>query len=398
MIPALGLVVALTVAQAPAPQASTPQASTPQASTPTAPLAGRVTVEGTNAPLADARVVLMPMFGRGTPPPRPMIPMVPPPQAITDQDGRFAFPRLRPGEYRIDVQRTGYAPLEGDVGRGRTIQVAEGQAAEIELQLQKGAVISGRILSPSGEPQTDVRVMALRRIQGPQTQARLMPAPMQGMQQTNDLGEFRLAGLPPGEYFVSASPQMQSPFGGPGVTPPAPASPGKTRTTITTTYYPGTTDAAAAQPIAVARGAEVGNISFMLQSLPAFRVSGVVVDEEGKPIAGAFVNLMNDPRSGPMFMGPNGSARTSDDGRFTIASVVAGSYHATASVPIIMNGGPGGVATWSSGAVVSGGRGVVTGGAIVGAGGGGAGMNPLTEVVVADADVTGVRIVARKPQ
>jgi len=202
-----------------------------------------------------------------------MLAMGPPPQAITDQDGRFAFPHLRPGEYRIDVQRTGYAPLEGDGGRGRTIQVADGQSAEVQLQLQKGAVISGRILAPSGEPQTDVRVMALRRVQGPQTQTRLMPAPMQGMQQTNDLGEFRLAGLPPGEYFVSASPQMQSPFGGPGVAPPAPTAPGKTGTTITTTYYPGTTDAAAAQPIAVARGAEVGNISFMLQSLPAFRNS-----------------------------------------------------------------------------------------------------------------------------
>jgi hypothetical protein len=401
MTPVLGLVVAVTLAQTP----QTSQGSPPQPAAPTARLAGRVTVEGTNAPLSDARVVLMPMFARGTPPPRPMLAMGPPPQAITDQDGRFAFPHLRPGEYRIDVQRTGYAPLEGDGGRGRTIQVADGQSAEVQLQLQKGAVISGRILAPSGEPQTDVRVMALRRVQGPQTQTRLMPAPMQGMQQTNDLGEFRLAGLPPGEYFVSASPQMQSPFGGPGVAPPAPTAPGKTGTTITTTYYPGTTDAAAAQPIAVARGAEVGNISFMLQSLPAFRVSGVVVDEDGKPVGGAFVNLMNDPRSGPMFMGPGGSARTSDDGRFTIASVVAGSYHATASVPIIMNGGAGGVATWSSsvgsasgGPIASGGRGVVTGGAMVGAGGGGAGMNPPTEVVVADADVTGVRIVARKPQ
>jgi len=400
----LGLVVAVTLAQTPQPT-QTPQTPPPQPAAPTAHLAGRVTVEGTNAPLADARVFVMPMFARGTPPPRPMMPMGPPPEAITDQDGRFAFPRLRPGEYRIDVQRTGYAPLEGDGGRGRTIQVAEGQSAEVQLQLQKGAVISGRILSPSGEPQTDVRVMALRRIQGPQTQQRLMPAPMQGSQQTNDLGEFRLAGLAPGEYFVSASPQMQSRFGGPGVAPPAPAVPGKTQTTITTTYYPGTADAAAAQPIAVARGAEVGNISFTLQSVPAFRVSGVVVDEDGKPVGGAFVNLMNDPRSGQMFMGPGGSARTNDEGRFTIASVVAGSYHATASVPIIMNGVAGGVATWSSsvgsasgGPIVSGGRGVVTGGAMVGAGGGGAGMNPPTEVVVADTDVTGVRIVARKPQ
>jgi protocatechuate 3,4-dioxygenase beta subunit len=338
-----------------------------------------------------------------------MIPMGPPPQAITDQDGHFEFPQLRPGEYRIDVQRTGYAPLEGEEGRGRTIHVTGGQSAELELKLQKGAVISGRILSPSGEPQTDVRVMALRRIAGTQAPPRLIPAPMQGMQQTNDLGEFRIAGLPPGEYFVSASPNMQSPFGGPGVALPAPAPPGQTRTTITTTYYPGTTDAAAAQPVAVARGAEVGNISFTLQSLPAFRISGVVVDEEGKPVAGAFVMLMGDPRTG-MFMGPAGSrAPSRDDGQFTIDNVVAGAYHATATIPMTMTSGAGGVTTWSSvggsGVAVAPGerRGAVTGGVAVASGtaiamGGYGYMNQPTEVVVSDADVSGVRIVVRRPQ
>jgi hypothetical protein len=60
---------------------------------------------------------------------------------------------------------------------------------------------------------------------------------------------------------------------------------------------------AAAQPIAVAAGAEVGNISFTMQSAPAFRVSGIVVDENGDPVADAMVMMMGDPRSG-IFMGP----------------------------------------------------------------------------------------------
>src|SRR5690242_9871315 len=137
---------------------------------------------------------------------------------------------------------------------------------------------------------------------------------------------------------------MQSPFGGPGIAAP---SPGQSRTAVTTTFYPGTTDQAAAQPVAVARGAEVGNISFMLQTLPVFRVSGVVVDEDGKPVAGAFVMLMGDPRNG-MVMGPGSSrAPSRDDGRFTIDNVTAGTYHATATVPITMTS-TGGVMTWSS--------------------------------------------------
>jgi hypothetical protein len=410
----LELVIAVTLAQTPQPAQIRP----PQPAAPTARLAGRVTVEGTNAPLADARVVLV--FAPRRMPQRPMFPIGPPPQAVTDQDGRFAFPHLRPGEYRVELQRTGYATLD-EAGQGHTIEIADGQAIDnLELHMQKGAVIAGRILGPSGEPQAGVAVMALRRMDGPQMAPRLIPAPMQGMQgmpQTNDLGEFRLAGLPPGEYFVSASPNMQSAFGGPGVAAPAP---GQSRTAVTTTYYPGTTDQAAAQPVAVARGAEVGNISFMLQSVPVFRISGVVVDEEGKPVAGAFVMLMGDPRSG-MFMGPGGSrAPSGKDGRFTIDNVVAGSYHATATVPITMTSSGGGVMTWSS----SGGstaasvgpverQGVVTGGVVAGGGavvgsgavasgtpvaiGGYGYMNQPTEVVVSDADVAGVRVVVRKP-
>ena len=392
MTPVLGLVVAVTLAQTPQVQ----QTPAPQAAAPTARLAGRVTGEGTNAPLADARIVLMPMFGRGVPPPRPMTPMGQPPQAITDHDGRFAFPRLRPGEYRINVQRTGYAPLD-EAGQGHTIELADGQAIEnLQLQMQKGAVIAGRILGPSGEPQADVRVMALRRMPGPQAQARLMPAPMQGLQQTNDLGEFRLAGLPPGEYFVSAAPNMQSPFGGPAVAAP---SPGRSRTAVTTTYYPGTTDQAAAQPVAVARGAEVGNISFMLQSLPVFRVSGIVVDEEGKPVAGAFVMLMNDPRNG-VFMGSGASrAPSGDDGRFTVDGVVAGTYRVNASVPVRMNPG-GGCGSSSTSGGSGDGAAVVTGGIVGGvtmSAVGGAIQDPI-EIAVGDSDVTGIRIVVRKPE
>jgi Carboxypeptidase regulatory-like domain len=350
-------------------------------------ISGRVTVEGTNAPLADARVTLIPA-GRPMMPP-PVAPFGPPPQAMTDQEGRFAFRGVRPGEYRVDVQRTGYAPI-GEPGRGQPIQVAEGQSIDnLELRLQKGAVISGRILGPSGEPQPDVRVMAMRRIEGPRNVPRLIPAPMQGLQQTNDLGEFRLSGLPPGEYYVSASPHQQSPFGGPGVS--IAAVQGTARTTLATTFYPGTTDNAAAQPIAVARGAEVGNISFMLQSLPAFRVSGVVVDENGAPIEGAFVMLMNDPRGG-VFTGPGGSVRSGDGGRFTIDGVVAGTYRVSASVPIVTNrsGGSGGFVSWGvvGGTVSTSGRGVEAGTGRI---------DPPMEVVVGDSNVTGVRVVVHRP-
>ena len=178
---------------------STNQAAPTAPAATTGRIAGRVTVEGANTPVAGARIMLLPT-ARPTRPMGPMGSMGMPPQALTDQDGRFVFNRLAPGSYRLDVQKTGFAPLVGP-GRAQTTQVSEGQTTVLALQLQKGAVITGKLLDASGEPVTDVRVMAMHRINGGPPGAgdlRMIPAPGGG-QPTNDVGEFRIASLAAGE-------------------------------------------------------------------------------------------------------------------------------------------------------------------------------------------------------
>src|SRR4030095_7246672 len=119
-----------------------------------------------------------------------------------------------------------------------TYTVAAGQALDdISIVLQKGAVISGKVLDQKGEPVTDARVMALRRITPPGASTappRLIPAPMQGPQQTNDIGEYRVSGLPPGEYFLAASPRNMG-FGGPGM--PSQTRPGGGHAAATTQHH-----------------------------------------------------------------------------------------------------------------------------------------------------------------
>jgi protocatechuate 3,4-dioxygenase beta subunit len=378
----VGLLLALSMDQTAAPAA-------------TGRISGRVTAEGTNAPIAGARVMIFPMMRRGTPPTGPM---AIPPQGLTDQDGRFVFNGLAPGEYRIDVQKTGFASSMDPTTRPRTYTVAAGQALDnISIVLQKGAVITGKVLDQKGEPVTDARVMALRRITPPGASTaspRLIPAPMQGSQMTNDIGEYRVTGLTSGEYFIAASPRGMG-FGGPGAA--STTGNGGGALTATTTYYPGTADQAGAQAISVAAGAEVSNIVFTLQSVPAYRVSGMVVDENGAPIAHAMVMLMNDPRNGMMFMGPGGNAQTGDDGRFSIGDVTPGAYRLNASVPMMMTSGGGigassvatGGGSFTSWSLSSGG--VTTTTTVNGT------PQQPQEVIVTDADVRGVRVVARRP-
>jgi hypothetical protein len=349
------LFVALSLAQTAAPAPAAP-----------ARIAGRVTVEGANTPIAGARVMLVPNA-------RPTMPFGPPPNTLTDQDGRFMFDRVVPGQYRVNIQKTGF--VTPDVAL-HPITLAAGQSLDgIDVRMQKGGVIAGKLLDASGEPMSDARVMAMRQVAAgpPGSPQRLVPAPGQGPQQTNDLGEFRVTGLATGEYVVAAVPGFGFGLGASSATPSAgglaPA----------TTYYPGSVDPAGAQPLTVNAGQTIENITFTMQLAPAFRVTGIVVDENDAPVAGAFVTIMSDPRAGA-FMGPIANGRSGDDGRFSIAQVPSGTYRVTASVPVMMNSG-----------------GSVTGGGI------GAVSTTLqnrfqpTEVVINGGNVGGVRVVVLKP-
>ena len=100
-----------------------------------------------------------------------------------------------------------------------------------------------------------------------------------------------------------------------------------------------------------------------------------------------------------MFMGPHGNARTGDDGRFSIGDVTPGAYRLNASVPMMMTSGggigassvvTGGGGSFSSWSIASG-DGVTTTRTV------NATPQQPQEVVITDADVRGVRVVARRP-
>lgn len=343
-----------------------------------ATIAGHVVDGGTQVPIAGARVMLVPVFnGRPTTPPSG-----PPPSTITGDDGAYLFSGVAAGRYRVQVQKIGFvSPTDTPL-----LTVDAGQAlAGPELRLNKGAVVTGRVLDARGEPLPEVMVTAMRRPtagsgrgRGPQ----VVQAGQSG--QTNDVGEFRITGLTAGDYYVAASPRPESPFGQ--------ASP-SSGTTLVTTYYPGVTEIAGAQVVAVPAGQTISGLEFRMLSAPAFTISGIVVDEMSRPIGDAMVMAMPAALVGP---GPRGSGRTQADGTFRIGNVTPGTYRLTASVPVTISSGAGGVGGVSGGVV-----GGVSGGVTSGGGGfvtfsGSSGPAGTLQVTVGDADVAGVTLVARR--
>lgn len=122
---------------------------------------------------------------------------------ITDDAGRFAFTRLPSGTFAISAKKAAYLDTEYGSSRpgrpGSRIAVAAGETRRIALSIFKGATISGALLQANGTPATGVNVVAVNvKLVGRE----LITEPVV----TNDLGEYRIYGLQPGEYFVAATP------------------------------------------------------------------------------------------------------------------------------------------------------------------------------------------------
>jgi hypothetical protein len=234
--------------------------------------------------------------------------------ATTDAQGRYEFKELPAARYSITASKGSYVTLSYGQTRpfesGKPLKIDDGQTVEkVDFSLPPGGVIAGRILDEFGEPMSDVQVAA-QRYQYFQGRRRLTPAGRMAM--TNDIGEFRVFGLAPGQYYLSATlrnGQMMM-------------TDTDDRSGYAPTYYPGTPDVQTAQKIPLGVGQMVGDLAMTLMPTRTARVSGRAVDAEGRPLAGF---LMMIQRSGSGFMG-SGGGQIRPDGTFSIGGVAPGEY------------------------------------------------------------------------
>lgn len=316
-----------------------------QTQTPAA-LAGVVTGLGTGRPVTRAEVRLLDERGAVLA------------SVVTDGAGRFAFDPVDAGRYRLTALRDGYVAAEyGQRRAGRPGQVLDVQPGarrtDLALQMTPTGAISGRIRDIYGEPVVNANVEALqfRYQNGQRTLNSVQRAT------TNDLGEYRLFWMQPGEYVVRAGGSPSSgnliftqagngiaayrittntfTVGGPGLPPPPPPprllGGAGSATASAPIYYPGTTDASQALTIDLGAGTEFPRVDLVLAEAPLAKISGRVLDPvTGTVPPGTTVTLRS--RSVVFVEGSQSRTPVMDDGTFEIEGLLPGAYDLTATV------------------------------------------------------------------
>jgi hypothetical protein len=273
-------------------------------------ISGRVVAADTGHPLRRAQIRLTATDVRGNH------------TATTDNDGKYEFTDLAAARYRLQISKAGYVTLEYGQAHpfetGKPLDISDGQTLDkIDFSLPRGSVISGRLTDEFGDPIADASVQAMR-YQFVNGQRQLVPAGRPGT--SDDIGQYRIFGLMPGDYIVRATVRdtamIAAALGG-GVEDPS---------GYPITYYPGTTDVGQAQSVTVALGQEMNSVFFSLVPARLARLSGTVIDSQGHTLSGAIVLVRpaTGGGAGPFNVGGGNQVRA--DGSFTINNVPPGEY------------------------------------------------------------------------
>ncbi|MEX1130088.1 MAG: carboxypeptidase-like regulatory domain-containing protein [Vicinamibacterales bacterium] len=249
------------------------------------------------------------------------------PSAVTDTRGEFEISDVPAGAYRLTATRAGYLTIQYGQRRpreaGRTIEVEAGAVIEgLVMALPRGAVLAGRITDELGEPAPAVTVEALeyRYIRGRRV---LVPA---RITRTNDAGDYRLSGLEPGTFQLRArSREIWE------------SDDGETTHVYAMTYFPGVPVVERPQTVDVKVGQEVGGLDFPLLPAHAARITGIVEDATGQPLADQQVHLSELTRTigGRILSSGQGASPVTTDARgaFEFSRMPSGEY-------IVSSGGP----------------------------------------------------------
>lgn len=263
----------------------------------TSTISGRVVETGSNQPVRRAIVTLSGgVLANGK-------------SAVTDDDGRFVIARVPDGDFTLTAARPGFVKATFGASRpgrpGTPIAVRAGtNRPDLSISMTHGSALAGMMRDVAGDPAPGMRVEAIR-IQHLSTGDR---AEVLGEARVDDRGEFRIFGLPAGDYVLAATPstvvgglgeigapseaeidaklnalRMKSALPAPGA-PPTPTAPPATREKGFATpavFYPGVIASGDAQVITLGANESREALDFAAMLSHAATVDGNVVAARG---------------------------------------------------------------------------------------------------------------------
>jgi hypothetical protein len=243
-------------------------------------------------------------------------------------DGKFSLAGVRPGEYTLTARAVprgaGPAPAAGPVGGGGAppamtmwastdISVNGVDQSDLTLRLEPGMLLSGRVaFDGASPPPADLSRVMIRLSTAPSPSGVTISVNVPSAPAAAD-GTFKLDGVTPGRYFLSAS---------------APAAPG-------VTWFPrsamvGGVDAADV-PFEVRPEQDIANIAVTFTDKMA-ELSGTLLDASGHPTPEFSIFLFPTDRA--LWLQRSRRLRppvhVGTDGKFKLTNLLAGEYYLAA--------------------------------------------------------------------
>ena len=349
--------------------AQTPVRDNARVAAGTASISGTIFVnEAAKQPARRVRVTLSNVAG--TPPGQ---------TTTTDDSGAFAFGGLAAGKYELQAFKNAYLRASFGASRpdraGTPVVVKDGETvANLAMTIARGGVITGIVRDTGGRPAPGLNVRVLKLGYNAVTGERTLGTPSTAsVGLTDDRGEYRAYGLPPGGYLVVVVPRVSSGRGNDDIrqltaaevqqalqaaragvstapakagqpTLPSSSSPGAVRVNYAPIFHPGVTDIRAAAPIALGVSEERTGVDVTIQLVPTATISGTVTSQSGTLPQLPSVRLVPAGFQTEMLAGAGWrgmSAVPRPDGTFVFNGVAPGAY--TVKATIGAGGGRGGV-------------------------------------------------------
>ena len=239
-------------------------------------------------------------------------------RAQTDSGGRFTVTGLSVGTYRLFVRANGFSTRESGIPEtislGTPISLATDQRlVGLMFSVVPVGTISGDVQTYDGIPAERVPIKVSRSLYT--STGRILLAVKSTA--TDKRGHFRISGLNPGRYFLSAG--TEKPLSERAVDTPAAFD-------YAPQYYPGVDTLEQANPVDVTSGGEL-NLNLKISRQRSVSVRGSIIDTQtGKPPDSVQWQLIDHPENGNNNSYEPSSSYDPLTGEFELRNVWLGVY------------------------------------------------------------------------